>query len=90
LRHPIAQDIDIPYLGAGDWPIKQARGSPAGSTPRGGAVAAGCDIPVGGAFAGPGAHYMQPHEAIPQALGELNNGGTTPKLADHAGAVLLR
>jgi hypothetical protein len=34
--------------------------------------------------------YMQPHEAIPQVLGELNNGGTTAELAHHAGAALLR
>jgi hypothetical protein len=61
MRHPIAQDVNIPYLGAGDWPIKQVRGPPAGSATR---PRAGCDIPFGGASADPGAHYMQPHEAI--------------------------
>jgi hypothetical protein len=90
VRHPIAQDVNVPYLGAGDWPIKQAQGPPASSTPRGGAAAAGGDIPFGSASAGPGAHYMQPHGAIPQVLGELNYGETTAELAHHAGAVLLR
>jgi hypothetical protein len=87
---PGAAPDRVPYLGAGDWPIKQVRGLPAGSTPLSGATGAGCDIPFGGASAGPGAHYMQPHEAILQVLGELNYGETTAELAHHAGAVLLR
>jgi hypothetical protein len=29
-------------------------------------IAAGGDIPLGGASAGPGAHYMLPRGAIPQ------------------------
>jgi len=32
VRHPIAQDVNASYLGAGDRPIKQARGPPAGPT----------------------------------------------------------
>jgi len=32
VRHPIAQDVNACYLGAGDRPIKQARGPLAGST----------------------------------------------------------
>jgi len=90
VRHPIAQDVNIHYLGVGDWPIKQARGPPAGSTLLGGTGAAGCDIPFGGPSAGPCAHYMQPHQAVPQVLGELKYAKTTAELAHHAGAVLLR
>jgi hypothetical protein len=33
---------------------------------------------------------MQPHQAVPQVLGELKYAKTTAELAHHAGAVLLR
>jgi len=49
-----------------------------------------CDIPFGGASARPGAHYMHPHEIVPQVLGERNYAKTTAELAHHAGVVLLR